>query len=280
MFDLYRSAAVLSCFDNEDGDAESASTGDQDGRESEGGAGGPEEGGTSGTDEEVTKFTQDDVNKFLAEQKRKWRAQQEELEKKLAALSESKSLSDEERASLESALETTRAQLRTKEEQAKIDKRKMEEEHKRLLAEASEKAQVWEDRYRSSTIERALTDAAVGGEAFNPSQVVTLLKGQTQLMEDDNDGFKVLVEMMGEDEAGEATKLMLTPKEAVKRMQDLPETFGNLFRSNVVGGVGGNSATGGLASGQTGQIDLRSLTPEQYRTLRKENPAALGLQTA
>ena len=60
-------------------------------------------------------------------------------------------------------------------------------------------------------------------------------------------------------------------------MKQLPETWGNLFKSNIVSGIGGTSATGGHASG-SGRVDVKKLTTEQYMELRKKNPAALGLR--
>ena len=60
-------------------------------------------------------------------------------------------------------------------------------------------------------------------------------------------------------------------------MKELPDIWGNLFRSGVVSGIGSRSATGGLMPGQGGQIDVRKLTPQQYREIRAKNPELLGL---
>ena len=59
-------------------------------------------------------------------------------------------------------------------------------------------------------------------------------------------------------------------------MKEMGE-YANLFKSNVVAGVGANSATGGIAPGASGRIDVRNLTAEQYAKIREENPEALGL---
>jgi hypothetical protein len=50
-----------------------------------------------------------------------------------------------------------------------------------------------------------------------------------------------------------------------------------MFRSGVVSGIGSGSATGGLMPGQGGKIDVRKLTPTQYREIREKNPELLGL---
>jgi hypothetical protein len=44
-----------------------------------------------------------------------------------------------------------------------------------------------------------------------------------------------------------------------------------------VSGIGSSSATGGLMPGKGGQIDVRKLTPQQYREIRAKNPELLGL---
>jgi hypothetical protein len=72
-------------------------------------------------------------------------------------------------------------------------------------------------------------------------------------------------------ETGEPIVTQLSPLDAVKRMREIPEQYGNLFKANVVSGMGAN---GGQAT--SGKIDVRKLSPEQYKKLRKENPSALG----
>jgi hypothetical protein len=133
-------------------------------------------------------------------------------------------------------------------------------------------------------VARSLQDAAVMADAFQPSQVVTLLKHMTRLVEevDDKTGkstgrFQIVVDFPDVDADGNPTIAVHTPAGAVKRMKDLPETYGNLFKSGVVSGIGANSSTG-VMPGSNGKIDLRKLTPAQYRELREKNPAALGLK--
>ena len=48
-------------------------------------------------------------------------------------------------------------------------------------------------------------------------------------------------------------------------MKELPARYGNLFKSGVVSGIGASSATGGIAPGSSGKLDVRKLTPQQYR---------------
>ena len=58
-------------------------------------------------------------------------------------------------------------------------------------------------------------------------------------------------------------------------MKDLPQVFGNLFKSGVVSGVGSGSGPGTPAGGK---LDLRKLTQQQYMEIRAKNPELLGLR--
>lgn len=253
----------VSCFDDND----------PEGGDGDGDPGNPEPG--SGDNQT---FTQEDVNKFLAEDRRKHQSQLKKMETRLNEVLETKGLNEQEKESLEQSLEDVRKQLRTKEEQAAHEKKKLESQYQSQLKEATESAQKWQSRYEDSTITRALQDAAVKGEAFQSSQIVTLLRSNTSLSEGEDGDNKVIVEFNDTNEKGEQVTLTLSPDEAVERMRESPETYGNLFKSNVVSGIGGNSATGGLASGKRGKVDVTKLDPETYRKLRKENPELLGLQ--
>jgi len=230
-------------------------------------------------------FTQEDVNRILAEDKRKHQTQLQKVETQLSELAKSKTLTDQERATLKENLDAIAGQLRTKEQQAQLEKRQMEEAHATKMAEADQKAQVWESLYRDSTIARSLQDAAVKHEAFNTSQIITQLKPWTRLIEimDEKTGkgtgkYQVVVEMPDVDPTtGQPVPFTGTPEDAVKRMKEMPEQWGNLFKSGVVSGIGSSSATGGLIPGQSGKIDVRKLTPQQYREIRSKNPELLGL---
>lgn len=251
---LYLSPAIATCFEN-DPPAGDPPAGDPP-------AGDPPKGKT---------FTQDDLNRILADDRRKHQQRLEALQSQL----EQSKLSETERAELNTRLEEMQASLRSKEEQAKIDQRKLEDKHKNELTQLMSRAESAERQYREFRIERELKDAALEGEAFNANQVVTLLRSQTKIATDGS----VQVEFQIPNETTGALEAQLkTPAEAVKFLKDAPEAYGNLFKSNVVSGIGGNSATGGLTPGK--EVDVSTLTIEQYAELRKKNPAALGLRAA
>ena len=284
---LYLSRPWSSCFEGEGaGDGAGAGAGASAGAAA--GAGASAGGGASGgaaTAANESRFTQEDLNRFLAEDRRKHQAQLQKMESQLNELAKSKSLTEQERQTLKENLDAIAGQLRTKEQQLTLEKRQLEEQFQTKIEEAEKKTQVWEALFRDSTIERSLQDAAVKHEAFNPAQIVTQLRPWTRVIEvmEEKTGkptgkYKPVVDMPDVDATtGEQVMMTRSPEEAVKRMKEMPEQWGNLFRSNVVSGIGSSSATGGLMPGQGGKIDVRKLTPQQYREIREKNPELLGL---
>ncbi|HUY88978.1 MAG TPA: hypothetical protein VMV10_09610 [Pirellulales bacterium] len=216
-------------------------------------------------------LTQAEFDKALAADKRAHQAQYQRLEQQLQSTLENAKLTGEERTKLEESLEGVRKQLRTKEEQAKVEKKKLEEDFTGKISAAEQRAVTAEKKWQDSTIEQALRDAASAGDAFNADIVVTVLRSQTKLVDD-----KPMVDFISVDpETGESTVLQMAPREAVKKMKEDAPRYGNLFKSGVVGGIGGSGGAGALPNG--GRVNIKDVPMDQYMKLRKENPAALGL---
>jgi hypothetical protein len=229
-------------------------------------------------------FTQDDVNKFLAEDRRKHVQKLEQLEGAYKDALANQNLSKEQREQLESKLEDLQKTFRSREQQLEHDKKELEERYGKEVKELESKATTWEQKYKQTLIDRSLQDAAVVNDAFNISQIVSLLRPMTVMVEKTNDqgqstGEAVpMVDLTDIDTTnGEPIITRRTPEAAVKRMKELPSLFGNLFKSNVVSGIGAGTATGGNASG-SGTVDPKKISVQEYMRLRKENPAALGLK--
>jgi len=157
---------------------------------------------------------------------------------------------------------------------------KVEQLEKRIAA-AEEKTRQWERRYKEATISHTLKDAAAAQGAFNAEQVVALLRGMTKLVEitdkatgKPTDQFKVVVDFPETSrKTGKPVTVEKTPEEAVKRMRELPGTYGNLF-------VSGAPKKSTAKQQQQDPIDVRTLTPAQYREIRNTNPERLGLRPA
>lgn len=232
------------------------------------------------------RFNTDQVNKIVQERLAKERKRQAEENKKVQTKLEevlaTQSLTEEERVSLQETIENMRKQNRTKEEQAKHEKRQLQEEYETRLKEAMKRGEYWEGEFKSQTISRSLMDAAVKHDAFMPSQVVTILREYTKLVQplDANNqpikgsSLQPMVDLPDTDaETGNPIETQRTPDEAVSRLKELQP---NLFKANVVSGVGGNSSTGGAASGKDGRLDVSQLTTAQFMELYKKDPTLVG----
>jgi hypothetical protein len=257
--------------------------------EGEGGAGSGEAGtgNTSNTGGEAKNaFTQDDVNKFLAEDRRKHQEKYKSLETRLAQLAESKNIEEKERAKYQEEVESLRAQWLTKEQQAEYNRKREKEAYEKELKNAKEAATQYQTLYTSHIIDDSIRRAASPEDVMNQEIVVQLLRPRTQIRELTDDEGKPtgkqgpMVEFDDIDEnTGQPITTLRTPADALKRMKELPNQYGGLFRANIISGVGSGAATGGVSSG-SGKIDMKKIAsdPALYRKYRKENPSLLGLK--
>jgi len=228
--------------------------------------------------EQFSDAQQEQVNKILAEDRRKHQAKVNELKSQLEVFGQSNTLSEQQKSELETTMADLQKQLMTSEQQAALQKQQMEEKYTVELDTARTERDQWKHQYESSTIGRALMDASIAGDAFNPAQIVALLKPNTKLVKNEETGV-VETKIDFNDihaETGEPVLTQLTPTQAITRMKELTDNYGNLFNSNVVKGVsGGSKGEGGSISNR--KVDVKNMSPAEYAKMRKENPAALGL---
>jgi hypothetical protein len=211
-------------------------------------------------------FTQDDLNRILAEDKRKHQEKLKQVESNYQELLKSQSLTKEERDKLKSQLDDLQKSQLTKEQQLERERKESEEKYRNELKSQMERANHWEGLFKKETISRSLQDAATSAEAFNPNQIVGLLQPFTELKEVEGN-LAPMVDFPDIDEkTGKEIRTLRTPLDAVKRMKELPKMYGNLFKSNVVSGVGAGNAPG---TGELDAIDYSNMTPEQYRKHRQ-----------
>jgi hypothetical protein len=280
----------VSCFDNDGGDGGSADAGDggDDGGNGDGGnASNSGDGGARDQKLHSTEAVNKIVEERLARDRKNREASHKEEYKKLESsynsLLENKNLSESERTKAEERLAEVQNQLRTKDERAKHEKAQLQDTYEQQLAEERKAREMWENRFHDSSIQRALQDAAVSNDAYNADQVMGLLRPMTSLKPvideagNETGNFRTVVDFPDHDEKGQEVTFSGTPDEIVKRMRDLGP-YANLFKSNVVSGLGANNATGGVNTGVNGQVDVTKLTPAQYRKIRAEQPDLLGLK--
>lgn len=278
---------VVCCFDGDDPPKQDPANGPND----DGPDNDDDEGGEDGGKKKVVTLTQEELNAMMAENKKNTR---KELEQKTAALKKAEqmyesllakhNLSDQERATLEQNLEAVKGELRTKEENAKIEKRRLEESLTKQIKTLEQRYQDLESKYKSETIRRSWHDA-FADDAHNKKLAVDLMFPSSKLVEEVDETskptgrHKVVVELQDVDSDGNPTISTYTPEEAVKRMKELPDLYGGLFKSNLVSGVGGSNYHG-AGDGSDG-VDLKKLArdnPAKFRELMKQRPELFGLR--
>jgi chaperonin cofactor prefoldin len=219
-------------------------------------------------------FTQVEVNSILAENKRKLREQNETLVTELETLRSSKNLSQQEIDSLNQRIEGLQNQYMSDKEKAERERKRLLDEHKTAITSTSAERDTWKNRYTGERIQRDLTAAALEAEAFNASQIVDLLIGKAALSEEVGEDGKstgnllTTVKITVPDEKGVPKEVVLSPSQAVTKMREMTERYGNLFKSKASGGTGGNN-TGGSTGGT---LDVAKLAkdPKAWREHRKE----------
>ncbi len=219
-------------------------------------------GGTGNGDGDRS-FSQADVNTILAEDKRKHQERYAQLEGEHRELLESQSLTEEERKKLNSRIADLQGAQRTKEQQIEFDRKKTEEKYTTSLKEAQDRGNHWETLYKKETVVRAILDAASLGDAYNPAQIVDFLEPKTELKDIDG-SLTPMVNFPDIDEkTGAPVQTLCSPADAVKRMRQLTKKHGNLFKSNVVSGVGA-----GQGDPAVSDVDYKSIDAETYRKNR------------
>lgn len=278
------SEAILPVYDNEDGELDS----NEDGTDPTGNIESNSDGSTPGeTNSEGTvekKFTQADVDKAVKDKASKIQRQnakhtarlEEEYQKRI----NDAHTTEEDKESLAAALEDLRKQNRTSEENAKIEKKRQQERHKTELDEARQDAETWKERYTTNTVARDITDACVSADVMYPNQVVSMWKTDAKLVEIlTEDGgrtgkYRTMVDLQKTDsDSGEQFIAQMTPTDA---LEYLKEVQGNLFRPNIIPGIGGSSNSS-ATPGADGKFAIKDMDPAEYRRLRSENPNLLDL---
>jgi uncharacterized membrane protein len=232
------------------------------------------------------RFDQDAVNdivqKRLAKDRQKHEEKYKNLEKTYQGLLANQALTESQREELQQDLENLQKQHRSKEEQAKHERKQLQERYENELVQYKEKAAHWEAQHKAYLVERSLLEAAVAHDAYMPEQILSVARDWTQLVdakdEAGNPTGKLTPMVDLPDIDADTLKPIITqhtPMGAIERLKVLQP---NLFKANVVSGIGGNSSTGGGQPGANGQIDPSELTTDQWIKQYREDPTKLGLK--
>jgi len=221
----------------------------------------------------LRKYTQEHYNHFQKTVKEEFRKKAEGLQTKLEELQNRAGTTEAEKERLQEQIETLKASYMSEAEMLKTNNAKAQKDYEKALAAANSERDQWRNRYTSESITRSLMDAAVAGQAYNPQQIVGLLTNKTRLVEEiDGEGkptgnYTSKVKFSTRSKDGQQVDLEITPQEALKLMKEDPENYGNLFKSNGAGGIGGTHVSGGKRS--SGALPLDTA---QYMEARKTTP--------
>jgi hypothetical protein len=223
------------------------------------------------------KFTQEEVNSFIKKEKESWRKSQEKQLDELKTLRETVNLSEQQKTEMDSRIKELEGQVLSKEELARRETQRLQEASKKEITGLSADRDHWRSLYTSDFIGSTLERAAKTAKAFNPEQIKMMLEGRTRLVPLTDEGGKATGKykaeiLWTEVKDGVATDIQVPVDEAVKRMKEAPERFGNLFETDAKGGIGGSNTP----STPKGGITPSSLSdPEEYR---KHRERILGLK--
>lgn len=266
-FDLY-SRPMMVGFDGEGDGSESSGSGD---------ASGTPAPAASGAGNKPKVFSQDDVNKYLAEDRRKHAEKIKSLEDAYKQVTEGKSLTEQEKVQLQEQFELFKAEFRTKEETLAIEKAKLEKDLNTQVKTLTGERDTWKNRYESTEVNRAITDAASSGDAYRAEHILAILKPMTKMTPTLDSNGKATGELAPrvhyDVDNGASDPKVFTAHDAVAFMKSKPEEYGHLFRTSATGGLGSSNGTGAGTSGK--KLDLSKLSPAEYQKLRKENPALI-----
>ena len=216
-------------------------------------------------------YTKEDLQKAVQDEVKKNQAKMQGYIDELSALKSLKDLTTSDREEMEAKLQELNNQLMTKEELAEQAKTKLRKEADTKINELESKLNNIQSRYQEETVNRAIIEEAVAGEAFSPEQIIALLQPKTKLVDVlDSTGkttgeTKPRVAFNSVDKDGKPVTLDLSIKEAVELMRET-DKYLNLFKGKGAGGLGALSRPSGK------DIDLAELAkdPKAYREARKK----------
>lgn len=223
------------------------------------------------------------VEERLARDRQAREKKNEGLIRELESLRELKGTSEEQRKALEARIEDLRAETQTKEQTLQKEMAKTAKKHQKELEELATERDHWQQQFSQQMIQTSIRAAATEHGALPQAhtQLVAILGSMNArvaevLAEGQATGqYEPVVTFNDVDENGKPVLLeKVAISDAVKRMKELPDQYGNLFSTNASGGMGGNTTGGG--AGASGQPNFAEMGMTEYRKRRREGtgPAA------
>lgn len=217
-------------------------------------------------------YTEEEVKKLVETETGKVKVERAATVKQLEDLKKAQGLSAKEKGDLQARIDELQNLNLSKEEQARLQGERLQTEYQQKEETLKGEVSHWQSQYAGYRIENEIFRSASEGKAYSPQQMVDFLRPKTKLIErkEQVEGkeivrYEPIVQFADRDKDGKPVELMLTIGDAIKRMKELPEQFGNLFKSEANGGTG--LMNGGPGPGTAGfRTDMSA---EEYAKFRK-----------
>ena len=211
-------------------------------------------------------FTQEQVDAMITKERESHTATVNELK----TLRQTSTFSAEERQRLDAQIAKAENDMLTEKQRAQNELDRVANEHKTALNTQTERADMFETLYKDTTIQRTLSDAAVQHKAFNPSQVVSMLRPNTtmteEIVEGKTTGKLIPLTAIQTVVEGKNVTVKVPPSEAVKLMSEDANSH-NLFSPTLKAGGGRtNNGNGGPAHSLAQAAEM---SQEAYMEARK-----------
>lgn len=218
-------------------------------------------------------FTQAQLDTILQERLGKQKTEVANMQNLLDDFKKNKSITEEQQTKLQDQIQHLQRSILSKEELSAKEKKELETSLTTKLAEVESDAKKWKGIYEDTSIERSIFDSA-REDAFDPQQIITILKPHSKLVEDTVDGkptgrHKTVISFLGQDKDGKPVSLELNPMETVAEMKKMTSKYGNLFKSGLKSGLGGTNDGGTGPAGLT-EESVSGMDFETYKKNREK----------
>ncbi len=218
------------------------------------------------------KFTQEDVDRMMKQRLAKSEKTTTDLARRAEELASSVQMTQEERDSLSDQLEEVRNQYKSESQIAKETADKAAQTHGEALKKEQDATSRYKNLYETNLIDRSIQDAMTEFEALPGPSIPAVLGKITAVKETlGEDGkptgiFAPVVSFPDVNDDQQPVTMSLSVRDAIKRMSETPETYGNLFKGPGAGGVGSSNAQGARPQAK----DISKMTPAAYAQARKD----------
>lgn len=209
---------------------------------------------------------------------------QEQLAEQLKTVKDQPGLAEEEREALQLQIESLEASYLTKQQRAEQEAVKKEKALQTEIEAVTNERSLWKNSYETEIIRNQIyRESSKEPRAHDPEQMARILGPDISWKDIENESgdgtrHEPRVSFADTDKEGKPVTLELTIEQAMARMRELPNRYGNLFDAgNYKAGEGGSPSNSRAADGQQLTPEVLKDNPKLLRKLMKENPKQFGL---